>query len=161
MSTFDVERLGSLGTMISDTIDFEQCAFHNHIVIKYTVDTELDELKRAYEGIESMLSNVAAEMVARSSFDPRVRINVIYFPQIGYLTTIDAKSEEHVMKYAPNIISECWEFQFRTENVFYYKNQHMVELDDEIGDLYINIVGLLRIYPFLSHTASNVLTTRY
>ncbi|KAK8844830.1 hypothetical protein IAR55_006680 [Kwoniella newhampshirensis] len=60
-------------------------------------------------------------------------VNVVYFPQLGYLAVVQADSDE------PPIIPR-WQHKFRTGDKFYYKTEEMINLDEHFGDLHVLIV---------------------
>lgn len=66
-------------------------------------------------------------------------LNVIYFPQLGYLCAVPLPD------VFPNPTMDAatppgWQFQFSTEISIYYKNQEMRDLDTHVGDLHGFIV---------------------
>jgi DNA mismatch repair protein MSH5 len=62
------------------------------------VDEELDHMRLNYHGLDSFLSEIAKEISVTIPSDFTSIINVIYFPQLGYLITVprnpEWKSEE-------------------------------------------------------------------
>ncbi|KAL7267479.1 hypothetical protein RUND412_009935 [Rhizina undulata] len=142
MEVFDVSRLQAVGQMINDTIDFEESALQHRVVIKGNIDAELDQMKHMYDGMDSMLSEVARQIAASIPEDVATRLNVIYFPQLGYLTAVPSiegsenggDSEDGGPR--PSYAGEGWEFQFCTGTSWYYKNPQMREMDEYFGDMY-------------------------
>lgn len=78
------------------------------------IDEELDSMKHTFAGLDSLLSQVARKIAERIPPDLRQSLNVIYFPQIGFLTTvpIDPGTGEGVYTGG---IENPWERMFSTE----------------------------------------------
>jgi len=152
MDTFAVFYLQNIGQMIVDTIDFEESAEVNRVVVKSNVDAQLDEMRRMFAGMGDMLSEVARQITASAALPGNIAaaLNVIYFPQIGYLVTVPgvtrtpantvSESTENE-EVRPAFVGEDWEFQFCTATNWYYKNPQMREMDDYFGDMYGLIGG--------------------
>jgi len=52
------------------------------------VDEHLDEMRRTYQGLDSFLSQIAKEISETIPTEFTHAINVIYFPQLGYLIAV-------------------------------------------------------------------------
>ncbi|TGZ76787.1 hypothetical protein EX30DRAFT_336190 [Ascodesmis nigricans] len=148
LETVDTLRLQEISQDIASTIDFDETSLQGRVVVKLGVDQSLDELKRAYEGMEAMLSEVAREVALTLPEEVRSQLNVLYFPQIGYLIVMPSVAsdgtetlvtEGSMEEVRPAWVSEDWEFQFFTGACWYYKNPQMRELDEYFGDMYGNI----------------------
>lgn len=66
-------------------------------------------------------------------------LNVVYFPQLGFLVTIPLSTEltlEHLSEF------EDLRLQFATEKFAYFKNSKVIELDNSIGDVHTQIVDM-------------------
>lgn len=149
--TADMQELQRIGQDITDTIDFEESALQGRVVVKQHIDEKLDEMKRSYEGMESMLSEVAREIAITLPPEVQTLLNVIYFPQIGYLLVMPSVpetmppdggatvTESSIEEVRPAWVQDDWEFQFFTGACWYYKNPQMRELDDWFGDMYGDI----------------------
>lgn len=65
-------------------------------------------------------------------------LNVIYFPQLGYLICTPMRDEwtrgESIQ------VVDAWTFQFFSETHAYFKSQEMFEMDKHVGDLHSMIV---------------------
>ena len=122
-------------------IDFRGSAEAQRTVVKAGINPQLDNMKHQYDGMDSLLSEVAKELLAQmpkgAQFD-----NVIYFPQIGYLivVSLDRQTGEPVYKGEADP-ENPWERIFSTENKAYYKSNEMREMDDYFGDLHGMICG--------------------
>jgi DNA mismatch repair protein MSH5 len=111
----------------------------NRVVVKPTVDQELDELKRKFDGIEDLLSEVARRIAIDLPQIYSDRINAIYFPQLGYLilVALDEATGD------PCCIGEDWDYQFRSDTYAYFKSPEVRELDQTFGDMYGMICGMV------------------
>lgn len=70
-------------------------------------------------------------------------INVIYFPQIGFLISMP-KDEETGTSLWEGSEADPWERMFSSDLVAYYKNSVMREMDETIGDIHTEICGNAR-----------------
>lgn len=68
----------------------------------------------------------------RGSFWECEIVNVVYFPQIGFLVALSIEAQ--------TVDLPGFELQFVTENGAYFKNNHVRELDEQIGDIHGLIV---------------------
>lgn len=107
-------------------IDFEESKTENRVVIKPCIDTDLDEMKRVYYGLDDFLSHVAQRLLLPEECSI---YSVVYFPQLGFLIKMPVDQPHGEM-----------EFQFSADESSYYKNQVMQDLNEEIGDIHTNIV---------------------
>ncbi|RPA81666.1 hypothetical protein BJ508DRAFT_369742 [Ascobolus immersus RN42] len=131
-NTFNFADLQTIGKTIDETIDFAESTVQHRICIKRHVDEELDQMKHTYDGLDSILSQVAKTVVSAIPDFVATTLNVIYFPQLGYLTVVPVNPETGEASYtAPN-----WEFQFNTATSAYFKSPEMRELDEYFGDMY-------------------------
>jgi DNA mismatch repair protein MSH5 len=117
---------------IENIIDFNQSKLSDRIVVCRNVDIELDKLKDSYGQIEDILSDAAAKI---SKALPQVShpINVMYFPQLGYLIVFE---REHQDKSTPMVEKGEWEIIFSTDSHIYFKCEEMREMDNQFGDIY-------------------------
>jgi DNA mismatch repair protein MSH5 len=83
-------------------------------VINSAVDEDLDHLKRTLDGLDSLLNQVAAKLSEKMPSDLRASLNVIYFPQIGFLVTVPVDPDNGDAVYAGSFDS-VWEQMFTTE----------------------------------------------
>nr|POE54936.1 dna mismatch repair protein msh5 [Quercus suber] len=132
-----LDRLGlaAVGKMVSDMVDFDATKEQGRTIIKPGVDDALDEAKRTYDGIEDLLSQVADHIAGQVPVQLNSGINVIFFPQIGFLICIkmDRYTGRGVYE-GPE--EDPWERVFATEENVYYKNGNMTEMDQYFGDIY-------------------------
>ncbi|KAL8810476.1 MAG: hypothetical protein Q9200_002548 [Gallowayella weberi] len=105
-------------------------------VVKPGIDEELDTMKQTYDGIEDLLNktsrNIAETVPAQYSLD----LNVIFFPQIGFLISIPIDPETGRGNYEGPIDDGGWDRIFSTRSRVYYKDYRMRELDETLGDMY-------------------------
>ncbi|KAF9124810.1 MutS protein msh5 [Mortierella sp. 14UC] len=134
---FVVEDLMTMGTYINDVLDFDESLIEGRCVVKKNVDEELDHMRQTYHGLDSFLSEIAKEISVTIPSDFTSIINVIYFPQLGYLITVPKNPE---WKSEDDYQLEGLTVQFITESTVYYKNAAMRELDEHLGDIHGLIV---------------------
>lgn len=125
-------------------MDFKTSAEVHRTVVLPGVDDELDEIKRTYEGIESLLNQTSKDIANSIPNEFSLDLNVIFFPQIGFLIAmpIDPISGRAEYEGGDNE-NQRWERIFSTSNRVYYKDACMLELDETFGDLYAVICGEL------------------
>ena len=118
-------------------VDFKSSYEKHRLVINQGIDAELDEWKQTFEGLESILDGVGAQLKMSLPVGVQTELSVHYIPQLGYLIAILVDPLTGQATY----VSESWEFQFSTEEHFYYKSHHMREMDDYYGDIVNTIAG--------------------
>lgn len=126
--SIDWESLSRMATLIVDTIDFQDSKVRGTFTAKPFVDPRLDDLRRCYDNLPEFLATVRKEI----QDCPVEQFNVVYFPQLGFLITVTAD-------VAPQVTLDL---QFLTENVAYFKNERMRQLDAEIGDIHTDIMDI-------------------
>lgn len=135
---FENFHLAQVGRKITEVVDFEESELQHRTVVCPNVDIELDRLKHDYNGLESMLSVIGREISkdVPATFQPT--LNVIYFPQIGFLISVQRQPDtDGVSLFDSN--GEPWERIFTTSQIEYYKNSEMREIDERFGDLWTSI----------------------
>lgn len=153
MGNFDIESLQAVGQMVTDTIDFDQSHDLGRVVVKDGVDERLDEMRYQYNGMEDMLGRAArdlADSISPTGANPPP-LNIVYFPQIGYLISVPSISrstdisetdrENSEAEVGPEFVGDDWEFAFSTATTWYYKNPGVKQMDDHYGDTYGLIGG--------------------
>ncbi|KAL4809528.1 muts domain V-domain-containing protein [Aspergillus unguis] len=115
------------------TVDIDSSDEQGRAVVKSGLDRELDRMKDNYDGLNSLLKQVAIEIATTipASFD--IDVNVIYFPQLGFNIAIPLTNAGEA---AYNGSDEGWELVFITENRAYFKDFRMREMDEKLGDIY-------------------------
>ncbi|KAH3979586.1 hypothetical protein HBH70_150560 [Parastagonospora nodorum] len=132
---FEGFHLAQVGRKISETVDLEKSAEEFRTVILPGIDEELDHLKRTLDGLDDLLNEVAAKLSEKMPSGLRASLNVIYFPQIGFLVTVPIDPETGDAVYAGSL-DNLWEQMFTTEVQVYFKTSEMREMDDHFGDVY-------------------------
>ncbi|MCJ1405214.1 MutS protein msh5 [Xylographa trunciseda] len=140
MEHFEVHELANLGRLVTQIIDFRQSAEMHRTVVNVGVDDELDEMKRRYDGIEDLLNKTSQAVAASIPTQYSLNLNVIFFPQIGFLISMPFDPISGRAEYEGGEREEDqWERIFSTAARVYYKDYRMRQLDDTIGDMYATI----------------------
>ena len=129
--------------LTSTQIDFQSSAEMHRTVINAGVDLDLDEMKRSYDGLEDFLNHTSHEIAASVPKVYKLDLNVIFFPQIGFLITIENNPVTGRGDYeGGETEDQRWDRIFSTRDRIYYKDARMRALDAEIGDMYALICGM-------------------
>lgn len=113
-------------------------------VVNHGIDIGLDNMKETYNGIEDLLNETTKNIAATVPVQHGLDLNVIFFPQIGYLISIPLDPNTNRGSYDGGDSSEGrWDRIFSTESRVYYKESRMRELDETVGDLYTEICSTL------------------
>jgi DNA mismatch repair protein MSH5 len=154
MHCFLEAQLTEIGRSITEIIDFELSQEQGRNVVRSGVDPDLDELKRTYEGLENLLAQVAQHVALSIPQELDADINVVFFPQIGFLIAIPQDpGTGHGLYEGPE--DEPWERMFTTEEFFYYKNENVLEMDSHFGDIHGRICD--REIEIIHELAENIL----
>ncbi|KAJ3150451.1 MutS protein msh5 [Geranomyces michiganensis] len=137
--TFTGDELKQIGHIITNMVDFDSSHSEARFVVKPHVDDELDEMKRTYHGLDDLLSQVAHEISTSTLREFATSLNVIYFPQLGYLVTVPLREG---MTQQEDFAIEGLIFQCTGDRAFgtiltFWPAQ---ELDETIGDIHSIIV---------------------
>jgi DNA mismatch repair protein MSH5 len=132
-----------VGELITQTVDFTESDIHHRTIVTQGVDPDLDSLKRTYDGLEDFLSQVAAKLATElPEWATKYVQNCIFFPQLGFLTVVTLDPETGRGNYeGQGLDDDVWNLSFCTEDMGYYKNRQMKELDNHFGDMYGMICG--------------------
>ena len=79
----NVMKLREMGEMINETIDWEVSENERRVCVRQYIDPELDEFKRMFNGLDSLLSKVALQVRESVPYEWASSLNVLYFPQLG------------------------------------------------------------------------------
>lgn len=142
MRTSDVLQVGEI---ISRTIDFDSSRLLLRSVIARGVDPDLDDLTRRYNGLESFLNRVSADICANLPARLSNYLHgAVFLPQFGFLIAIlpSGRAAFPSMAGSTEIDGEAWEFVFSSEYGIFFKTERMRELDCLHGDIYHLILGL-------------------
>ena len=111
-------------------------------VVNAGVDEELDNMKQTYNGIEDLLNRTSHAIAATVPPQYSLDLNVIFFPQIGFLISLPVDPESGRPTYEGGDSEEQqWDRIFSTGSREYYKDYRMRELDETLGDMYATICG--------------------
>ncbi|PNS19011.1 MutS 5 [Sphaceloma murrayae] len=135
MRTFDGQTMSIIGSLITNTIDFEFSIEQHRTVVKPGVDFDLDETKRTHDGMESLLSHVAISIASEIPSVVDARLTVIFFPQIGFLICVRRIPDTTCGAYSGEE-DEPWEQLFYTSDYVYFKESRTREMDAQFGDVY-------------------------
>ena len=113
-------------------------------VVNTGVSDELDNMKRTYDGIEDLLNLTSLEIAATIPKLYSLDLNVIFFPQIGFLISIPLNLDTGRGDWeGGEAEDQRWDRIFSTATRIYYKDFRMHELDERLGDMYAVICGTL------------------
>lgn len=138
LERFESSCLAAIGRQISNVVDFPESQIQHRTVVRSGVDRELDQLKHDHDGLESMLSVVCREIAKRVPVIFQPVLNVVYFPQIGFLISVQREPGTEGVPFL-DINDEPWERIFATDQMEYYKSSEMREMDERFGDLWTSI----------------------
>lgn len=147
-------KINEIGTMITSVVDFEASATSHRTTVLQGVDAELDDIKRTYDGMDSLLTQVANQLSADvPEWAASYIENCIFFPQLGFLTVVPLDPATGGGKYeGEGLRDDIWQRRFVSNEMGYYKNRRMKEMDDYFGDMYGMICGKPRMLSLPSHT---------
>jgi DNA mismatch repair protein MSH5 len=137
--------INEIGKIITSVVDFERSGEQHRTVVQQGVDAELDGMKSVYDGLDDLLSKVATRLSANlPEWATQYVENCIFFPQLGFLTVVPLDPITGRGKYeGEGVDNDFWERKFVSNDMGYYKNQYMNEMDSHFGDLYGKICGML------------------
>lgn len=135
---FRLQAVLDIGRKISEIIDFDASAEQQRTVVRQGVDSELDHRKHTYQGIESLLAEVANELQNESPNELLQDLKAVYLPQIGFLVALPKDKETAIAQFE-GAESDSWEQMFSGDGIIYYKNDQMRHLDQHFGDLFTDI----------------------
>ena len=119
-------------------------------MVNLGIDPELDEMKRKYDGLGDLLSEVTHDIAETIPAVFDIQLNVIFFPQIGFLIAMPKIAATGRAAYEGGEEEDThWETIFSTVETVYCKDSRMRELDENVGDLYAAVCGeLCQAYTF-------------
>lgn len=129
--------------MVTQTVDFPRSAEQHRTAVLPGVDVQLDADKRTYDGMDSLLTRVATQLSSDvPEWAAQYVENVIFFPQLGFLTVVPLEPDTGKGKYeGEGMEPDVWQRQFVSNDMGYYKNRYMRDMDTKFGDLYGIICG--------------------
>ncbi|KAJ7016657.1 DNA mismatch repair protein MutS [Mycena alexandri] len=138
VAALDIASFREVGNRINEIIDWEESANSGRVCVRPNIDEELDNRKHVYHGIDAVLSKVAEQICQTVPPDYASSLNIVYFPQLGFLICVPML-EEWKLPEGIKVI-DGWSFQFSSESHVYFKSQEMTDMDIHIGDLHPSIV---------------------
>lgn len=138
VASLDIASFKDTGNAVNETIDWEESTNNNRICVRPYIDEELDQRKHVYAGLDPVLCKVADQICQKIPADYTASLNVVYFPQLGFLICVpmqeEWRSEEGIK------VLNGWSFQFSSDAHVYFKSEEMHDMDTHIGDLHPSIV---------------------
>lgn len=130
-------------------------------VVETGISAELDDMKRTYDGIEDLLNLTSQEIAATIPENLSIDLNVIFFPQIGFLISIPVNSDTGRGNWEGGELNDQrWDRIFSTAARAYYKDFRMRELDARLGDMYAVICGTSNITRLITRMRHDKFTRR-
>ncbi|KAF3174122.1 MutS protein msh5 [Orbilia oligospora] len=166
-NAFEIVHLQNIGKMIDDTVvDFEESQYQGRVCVKPGVDSDLDAIKDTYNSFDYMLSDVAKEIT--NQLPPEIKttglnLNVVYYPQLGYLICIPLGSDKEPVYSGSNgddDIMNKWDWMFSTAHSAYFKSQRTRDLEENLGDIFGAICGKCSLLAFRITASSNTIAPR-
>ncbi|GAA94368.1 hypothetical protein E5Q_01019 [Mixia osmundae IAM 14324] len=130
-NSVNVELFEALLITIEDRIDWHESGFQGKLCIQNGVNAQLDQYRQQYASLPNDLSHVARHLSVQISPDVCDALNVVYFPQLGYLCSLTLKAGQDPKQ----LDLPGWTYQFSTECFSYWKTSEMQDLDEQYGDL--------------------------
>ncbi|KIM89101.1 hypothetical protein PILCRDRAFT_211886 [Piloderma croceum F 1598] len=138
LAALDVAGFREVASAVNEIIDWEESANACRVCVRSHIDEELDNKKHVYHGIDSVLCKVADQICQIIPPNYASSLNVVYFPQLGFLICVpmldEWKGDDGIQ------VLDGWSFQFSSESHVYFKSQEMRDMDIHIGDLHPSIV---------------------
>ena len=103
-------------------------------------------MKRTYNGMDDLLSRTSRDIAATIPAVYSLDLNVIFFPQIGFLISIPLNPDTGRGDYEGGQGEHRWDRSFSSDTRIYYKDSRMHELDETLGDIYAAVCGMLSPY---------------
>ncbi|XP_030852614.1 mutS protein homolog 5-like [Strongylocentrotus purpuratus] len=129
------DDIHQVAAAISQLVDFEESFAQNRFIVKPHVDEELDQRKRTYSTLPSLMTTVAREELDR--LGPHIEeCSIIYVPQLGYLLALPCTQH---MTETKDFTIEGLQFMFMSNNTVHYKSARTRALDVKLGDTHCDI----------------------
>ena len=136
-------------------INFTGSAETHRTVVNPGVDDELDAMKRTYDGVEDLLNRTSQDIAATIPAIYSLDLNVIFFPQIGFLISVPLNPGTGRGDYEGGPGEQSWDRMFSSDTRVYYKDSRMRELDETLGDIWAVICGMLSLDYELTRVANH------
>ncbi|KAK1709027.1 muts domain V [Colletotrichum lupini] len=139
-----VDKLTAIIDLVGKVVDFEETKANSRIAVKLHVNTELDELKQTYQGLESLLNEVSTTLsLELPTWARKFVTGCVFWPQLGFLTVVPLLEGTQAGYEGQGLSGDHWEQRFTANDNVYFKNNLMMDLDDHFGDTYSRIVDIL------------------
>jgi DNA mismatch repair protein MSH5 len=112
---FEGRRLATIGRSVCNIIDFETSELEHRTCVKPGVDEELDNMRHLYAGLEDLLGSCARSISRQIPLDTAGSLNVVFFPQIGFLVSIPRDPGIDEVTVAGLVRDQGWERIFHTQ----------------------------------------------
>ncbi|KAF8158095.1 hypothetical protein B0H34DRAFT_749503 [Crassisporium funariophilum] len=132
MDALDIATFRDIGIKINSIIDWEESTNNERVCVRPHIDEDLDNRKHVYHGVDSVLSTVAEQISLTVPQDFARSLNVVYFPQLGYLICVPMLKEWQTESGIQPL--EGWTFQVLSPHAA------ILNMDTHIGDLHSTIV---------------------
>lgn len=130
---------------IESVVDFEESREGGRLIVSAGFSSHIDDLKRTYSGLDELLRRIGIEELSKTAAgDTIIRFKSCdfkYIPHIGFLIAIPPLECEQIGMV--KLEEHGFQFIFSSDDTSYhFKNKRCLELDEEIGDIYGNIIEL-------------------
>lgn len=144
ISNIDEEDIRGPLHWIEAMVDFEESRQAGRLIVAHGFSEDIDEMRRCYSGLSDFLTNIGVqEMHQLMAFKADISLNslqITYQPQIGYLVLLEARDFSGIGQQKLTTLG--FDFMFRGDQGYFFKNQRCYELDKELGDIHGAIVDL-------------------
>ncbi|GMS86095.1 hypothetical protein PENTCL1PPCAC_8270, partial [Pristionchus entomophagus] len=124
------DRLEEVKTIMEALIDYDESRVENRMVVRFGLDAELDKMKDTYRSLPDYLTRAAKTEAARLGSPSSCAVG--YVPMVGYLLQLPVTFD-----YQEYDDLECL---YEDGNFLHVKSQMMRRLDEEIGDVKMQII---------------------
>ncbi|KAK3906216.1 muts domain V-domain-containing protein [Staphylotrichum tortipilum] len=133
----EVNRFFHIGDTIIRTIDFQLSKENSRTEILPGASEYLDELRREFTDVCQMLPELKEAVIRQIPPEAAQYIrHCTIMPDLGFLIAVDMDPETGEGIYRGQDLHEDeWMVSFFSRDAVYYKNQLMLELDSQYGDL--------------------------
>ncbi|CAG8979009.1 hypothetical protein HYALB_00009911 [Hymenoscyphus albidus] len=123
---------------ISQVVDFKTSDEQRRTAVLQGVDEELDGLKRTYDGMGSLLDQAHRLLLGDlPEWALQYVTGCIFYPQLGFLTVVLVDQQTGTGRYeGEGTENDVWDKMFVSDDLGYYKNHKMREMDRHFGDMY-------------------------
>lgn len=126
-------KFNQIADEIETTIDLKS----HSIYVRDDYDPQLFQMRKNYSKLDSILTDVAKKLMnGLPSHCAISELSVVYIPQQGFLTTILKSTSLTCQDLPPG-----YSLLFQTDTHYYCKNKAMTDLDEQLGDIYTNILA--------------------